>query len=187
MKGVGGRTALHEAANHEGEPHLERLLRETGLPIDVRDDQGATPLHWAAEAGCPEVIRTLARLGAGVDLLDGSGFSPLDLAVLSREPLTLEALFSCGARVAKVESLVEAAKMGSTFAMERLPKGTPGLACWVAETERVDLLEGLDVNAADAGGVRALFVSRSVAMTRALLARGADVRAVDVMGNTVLH
>ncbi len=190
-RGVGGRTALHVAACHEGESQLERLVRETGLPIDVRDDAGATPLHWASEAGCPEVVRTLARLGAAVDLPDGEGSTPIDLAVLSREPLTLEALINAGARAARVESLMEAARMGSVPAMRLLPPGARAadgrtLAHWAAEAGSVELLPA-EVRAADVSGVVPLFCSRSAEMTRALLARGADVRAVDNAGNGCLH
>ena len=190
-RGVGGRTALHAAANHDGEPHLERLLEATGLPIDVRDDQGATPLHWAAEAGCPEVISTLARLGASLDLPDGAGLTPIDLAVISREPLTLDALISAGARAAREESLIDAARLGSVPAMRLLPEGARGsdgqtLAHWAAEADCLELLPPA-VNVADAGGLSPLFLARSAAMTRALLQRGADVRAADASGNTALH
>lgn len=190
-RGVGGRTALHVAACHEGESQLERLVRETRLPVDVRDDSGATPLHWAAEAGCPEVIRTLARLGAAVDLPDGEGFTPIDLAVLSREPLTIEALISSGARAARVESLIDACRMGLVPAMRLLPEGARSsdgqtLAHWAAEAGAVELLPA-DVCSADANGIVPLFLSRSAEMTRTLIARGADVRAADNVGNTCLH
>jgi ankyrin repeat protein len=189
--GVGGRTALHAAANHDGEPHLERLLQSTGLPIDTLDAQGATPLHWASELGCPEVIRTLARLGASLDVKDGAGHTPIDLAVLSREPLTIDALIDAGARAARLESLLEAAAMGSVPAMRLIPptaRNTAGqsLAHWAAEHDRIELLPA-EVNVADEGGRVALHCARSAQMTRALLQRGADVRATDAQGNTALH
>jgi ankyrin repeat protein len=75
--------------------------------------------------------------------------------------------------------------------MRLLPEGARAadgqtLAHWAAEAGRIELLPA-EVNVPDERGLYPLFLARSAAMTRALLERGADVRAADGFGNTALH
>ena len=48
-----------------------------GAPIDGRDDQGRTALHWAVVAGDGEVVAVLLAAGADVGITDGSGRTAL--------------------------------------------------------------------------------------------------------------
>lgn len=44
------------------------------------DNEGQTPVGFAAEEGCADVIRTLVELGANVNIPDNDGCSPLHAA-----------------------------------------------------------------------------------------------------------
>mmetsp|Transcript_31240 Transcript_31240/g.67246 ORF Transcript_31240/g.67246 Transcript_31240/m.67246 type:complete len:213 (-) Transcript_31240:194-832(-) len=74
--GCGGRTPLHVAAARErGAPALSAALLRAGASPVVRDAQGATPLHAAAQAGHADVTRLLLAQGADPHLRDWAGFN----------------------------------------------------------------------------------------------------------------
>ena len=60
-----GNTALHTAAEQSAETC--RILRETGLPIDVRNRAGLTPLHFASLAAGQAAARYLLAQGADLN------------------------------------------------------------------------------------------------------------------------
>ena len=62
-----GRTALHYAANR-GSRWQCALLLLLGFKANSPDDNGWTPLHFAAQANSPGVTRSLLRAGADVRL-----------------------------------------------------------------------------------------------------------------------
>ncbi|KAH8903555.1 ankyrin [Coniochaeta sp. PMI_546] len=81
-----GRTALHWAMSG-GNVNVVHLLLRAGTPVDVLDDDGATPLavlvsrleSGASRAGHPDVVRMLLAAGANPDLR-----YPQDLSVKGR-------------------------------------------------------------------------------------------------------
>ncbi len=62
-----------------GHGTVARLLVEAGADLNISDDNGWTPLHWAAKAGDAELI--LAMVGGDGDLLalDRKGQTPMDV------------------------------------------------------------------------------------------------------------
>jgi len=56
---------------------VRELMLGEGAEVDTQDDQGRTPLHYAAECGYPEVVRTLLSRGADVNARDNQGQTPL--------------------------------------------------------------------------------------------------------------
>jgi ankyrin repeat protein len=56
------------------------MLVEAGIDIDNRNDNGATPLMYAASSGKADVVERLLAKGADVTLETLDGFSALDLA-----------------------------------------------------------------------------------------------------------
>jgi ankyrin repeat protein len=81
-----GRTPLHWAMG-SGNVDVVRLLLAAGTPVDVLDDDGATPLavlvarleSGAGRAGHPDIVRMLLAAGANPDLR-----YPQDLSVKAR-------------------------------------------------------------------------------------------------------
>ena len=72
------------------------MLDATGdLDVDIRDEHGKTPLHFAKSAG---VVNSLVRAGAGVNATDDSGNTPLHLIYGRQRVLELaQALVANGA------------------------------------------------------------------------------------------
>jgi ankyrin repeat protein len=198
-----GATVLHAAATHAGDKLLQDLLRDSGLPVDIRDGAGRSPLHRGSERGCPEVIEILVALGADPDAKDDEGKTPLDLAVTADEPLTVDALLEGGANACGAETMLRAAERGSVPALKRVAaadakmKTRDGktLLHLAAVTSGVDLVEtlvkgGATVDAKDPQGWTALHCACAqgqAPLARALLFAGADPNAKDGEGRTPLH
>ena len=150
-----------------------RLLAETPTAVFDTDENGATPLHQAAERGNAALAAKLCELGAPVDALDGRGETPLAKALHAgpwkAEPAAdvIRLLRRHGANL----DLVTLAAMGDT-------DGLLGA-----------LDAGASANDTDEHGRTALFVAarnNHLQAVRTLLDRGADPNIAAGDGQTPL-
>lgn len=76
-------TALHmAAANVERVPAaVVELLLDNGARVDVEDDIGMTPLHWAAKYNGLKFIDLFLDAGAEIDAVSKWGNTPLSLTL----------------------------------------------------------------------------------------------------------
>ncbi len=58
---------------------VKKLIRG-GCPVNVTDDDGYTPLHWAAEYGYLVLVQTLLKKGADRNARTRDGWLALDLS-----------------------------------------------------------------------------------------------------------
>ncbi len=72
-----GTTALHYAAEREDASILGDLLASPKAVVDARDDDKATPLHFAARKGRFDAVQLLLLKNADVDARDDWGITPL--------------------------------------------------------------------------------------------------------------
>lgn len=49
------------------------VIRASGIDIAIEDENGYTPMHYAAAAGNSAIIRFLYEKGAGVESIDAAG------------------------------------------------------------------------------------------------------------------
>src|SRR4051794_13177954 len=101
--GKRGMTSLHHAA-YLNDPDAVRAELQRGMPADVRDHGGWTPLHWSIDMaqawGEPEqVMSLLLKAGASPNSVDTSGFSVLMMACARNNEAILEQLISAGADI----------------------------------------------------------------------------------------
>ena len=82
MGETGDRAAVATTAAFEVPPIVERLIA-AHPDLDIRGQQGMTPLHVAAMMDDDVSVAHLLAAGATRDLADDNGKTPLDLA---REP-----------------------------------------------------------------------------------------------------
>ncbi|WP_063066472.1 ankyrin repeat domain-containing protein [Nocardia violaceofusca] len=85
-----GRTALHYAARDANLDEVEQLLdTEDG---NLADDQGWTPLHFAANAGAPDVVTRLLGAGADIDALTDKGMPAIYWAAVAKRGNPVETI-----------------------------------------------------------------------------------------------
>ena len=69
------------------------------MEVNVRDSEGKTPLHYAAERQDPQLAAFFIALGADVNALDHEGQSPLGISIEKNDPLTIRAIASGKANI----------------------------------------------------------------------------------------
>ena len=78
---------LHEACKQGDVAKVEQFIAG-GADVNQVDNQGWTPLHWAAMCGHNNCLKTLYGFGAKFQKTI-SGFTPLNLAVWRKEIETI--------------------------------------------------------------------------------------------------
>lgn len=90
----GRRTALHFAVS---QPSITQALLSAKAEVDAKDENGETPLHWAAGCGLKPTAELLVEHGANVNARDSIGNTPLHFAVLAGRTELVDFLLTKGA------------------------------------------------------------------------------------------
>ncbi len=126
-KDAQGTTALHYAAEREDATILNDLLASPKADANVRDDDNATPLHFAARKGRNDAIHFLLAKNAVVNAEDNWGASPLFRAAHNGQTTAVELLVKRGAPVDQQDkkgntSLLAAVQRGHLLTADALVK-----------------------------------------------------------------
>jgi ankyrin repeat protein len=158
---------------HKGDAPAVRLFLQAGMSANVRDSEGRSALHFAAEDGSVEIAEILLDNGGDVNAANRNGGTPL---MWARSARVASLLLDRGADArAKTSN-------GTTALMMAAQEGK-------ADVARVLSERGADVNAKTANGSTALMVAAgkgNVEIVKVLLEAGADVNARADSGNTAL-
>jgi ankyrin repeat protein len=95
---LGGENALFMALRSGSDEVLRYLVEERGFDVNVHNDEGATPLHFAVRGGTFEQAKYLLEHGAKVDARDHEGWTPIKGLFASRDVKSkFRLLVECGA------------------------------------------------------------------------------------------
>lgn len=86
------------AARNGDLAEVQRLIN-AGASVNVIDESGTTPLHWAAFGGHQRVVKELIAEGALVNVPDKDSFSPLDTAAQKGFAKIVQLLIKAGANL----------------------------------------------------------------------------------------
>ncbi|XP_054723708.1 ankyrin repeat and protein kinase domain-containing protein 1-like [Uloborus diversus] len=82
----GGQTPIHNALDHVGSSkncfvEIANLIIDVDGKNEVQDNNGMTPLHFAAENNCVEIVSKLLAAGVSTRIQNRSGWTPLHVAL----------------------------------------------------------------------------------------------------------
>jgi len=84
---------------------VKALIESNGkLDLSTMDDEGNTPLHWAAVGGHVELVKVLLQFGANVEIKSRDGFTPMHSVAQEDHKAVLQVLVEKGANVNAVNS-----------------------------------------------------------------------------------
>lgn len=88
-----GETALHRSTiDYETFEAFMRFDKHDNLNVNVQDNFGSTPLHWAVWYHEVIVVKKLLEFGASLSIKDGMGNTPCDIARLIEDTIICEEL-----------------------------------------------------------------------------------------------
>ncbi|MFH1537311.1 MAG: ankyrin repeat domain-containing protein [bacterium] len=169
------RTLLHRAAE-EADLEFARMLVEKGVDVDVKDERGLTPLHYASRGRRKSHMQTakfLISAGASIGAMDINNKTPLHYAETQE---MAETLLAGGANLYAMD-LYGRAPLYSVSSNLRGRRHLQKLLEFL-------LLEGSNVNARDFSGRTPLHLSKNSTLAGILLKYGADPDIKDHLGKT---
>ena len=198
-----GATALH-IASQIGLPAIVRALCVSGANVNLSKSSGSLPVHLAASTGQEEIINILLEFGTNINITDGVGRSALHIAAGAGQARTVSALLMNGADVNAwddegmnpVHFAVESGNLSILYILCEAGADLSAIdfqhvaPLHLAARRGSEILVreliglGVDPNVRDKDGRTPLHYSclserSTVAVTRMLVERGADVLAHD--------
>jgi ankyrin repeat protein len=175
---------LARAARAGDRATLRRLL-QLGLPVDGRDDRGATALIHAAGAGQLDLVTDLIGLGADTAAATNSGATALSAACVSGHKAVISLLLDAGVPVDQpmrqdLTPLMVAASVLRADVIELL----------LSRGARIDAIAGTGLNALEAAVLSTLnqgSIDSALACVRLLLDRRARVETAATGQPGLLH
>lgn len=159
----------------EDQMQMFTLLIDNGADVNVKDEQGNTPLHYAAQEGQTEISRILISKGADVNAKGFEDATPLHAAAIGGNKDVVVSLLDAGADV------------DAENYMERTPLHLAAKSGHI-DVVKVLLSRGAAVNAKDRSpGLTPLHYAAQQGhkeIAELLLSNGADVNARDMLAHT---
>ncbi len=191
---IEGNTPLHRTSDN----NIASFLLSHGADVNARNNQGVTPLHYAAGSAY-EVALVLIRSKADINAKDNRGFTALLIAAISRQNQIADSLIAAGAEL----NILEASALGDLDRIKSFLKANPKIinmkgplgwtplcvAVLANQKDTVELLleQGATIPPKDKSGNSVLHMVNSKEVAEALIRKGADINAKGNHGRTPLH
>ncbi|MQL94559.1 hypothetical protein Taro_027210 [Colocasia esculenta] len=131
---VNGYRAVHVAAQYGQTGFLNHIVAKHGADFDAGDNDGRTPLHWAAYKGFADTIRLLLFRNAYQGQQDKEGCTPLHWAALRGNVEACTILVHAGTK----QELMVKDKSGFTPAQLAADKGQRHVAYILSNAKRLN-------------------------------------------------
>ncbi|KAF2639720.1 ankyrin [Massarina eburnea CBS 473.64] len=122
--------AILEAATVGKTDILESAWRSNATSLQVRGDDGSTPLHCAARGGHSATVFRLLEMGASLKNVNGKKRTPLNEAILGQDLETIEVLLRAGSSIdavaSKRQTIEYVMQHGSTDLVQLLVRNISG-------------------------------------------------------------
>jgi ankyrin repeat protein len=169
---------VHEAAKTGDLQKVQELIKADPDAVNLKDNSGRTPLHWAARNDHLSVVRFLVENGADVNAEDNRGIIPLYYSVWLGENYEIaECLVNSGADVNfKRDNDTSLLYLVSRDGREKIAE--------------LLIKNGADLNHQDAVGKTPLYISvehKYRNIVELLMKNGAKISIKDSFGRTPLH
>ncbi len=189
-KDIDGRTPLHRAVS-SGCREVAVLLITEGADVNAKDNYTSTPLHLAAGFGHKECVALLIANGATINVKRRSGGTPtpLDYAERAIKHYSHRSYYS-PEKIAASKETAEYLRENGARTSNWLKAGESiHLAAKAGHIEAVNkhLDMGTDVNEKDDLQMTPLLYADTKEIAELLIAKGADVDAMDMQGMTPLN
>mmetsp|Transcript_21983 Transcript_21983/g.49709 ORF Transcript_21983/g.49709 Transcript_21983/m.49709 type:complete len:247 (-) Transcript_21983:289-1029(-) len=166
-----------------GEEREVRLILSRGVDVNLPDEDGWTPLHWACYRHEPDMAQLLIQKGADVGITSYSGDTALHAAATEGDLPCIKLVLAEAKRRELEGYLDRQNNVGLTALMWTASKGHTVAA-------RLLLKEGASISAQNVEGDTVLHIAATnnqVEMAELLIERGADVDSSNNTGDTPLH
>lgn len=129
---MNGFRAVHVAAQYGQTAVLNHIVAKYGADFDAPDNEGRSPLHWAAYKGFTDTVRLLLFRDASQGRQDRHGCTPLHWAALTGNVETCAVLVHAGTK----EELMVKDSAGVTPAQLASDKGHQHVALFLSNAQR---------------------------------------------------
>lgn len=170
------------AAAWTGQTQVCRRLIQDGADLARTDDDGNTPLHWAARRGHFETADLLLSKGAVTEALCKSGFTPMMRAVGSGHIEIMDLLWRSGST-----DLHTTSKEGLTSINLALDRDDFSALQWLLDHGAHPDHTSTSHLSTNLTPLWNLIFDNKLIGARMLLEAGADPNFIDPMGNRLLH
>lgn len=180
-----GRTAVHFSASWDCPQTLQELLKVPGVDVNLRDDEGKTPLRKAVEIDSIDCVRMLIDFGANAKIEAYDKRNPFEFAIQQKGDdalLIIKYLYSEGLMYKEKKN------NGCMTHMHQICIAKRSLP--ILETARALLENGAYINATEGSGQTPLMLAAQYEkpdLLRLFLDHGADVRHLDLNFQSALN
>ncbi|KJV55798.1 ankyrin repeat family protein [Orientia chuto str. Dubai] len=207
--------SIHQAAKCGDAETVKCLIAETKINVNLKDNKGMTPLHYAVARGWIQVVEVLLKENSiDVNLENPLGMTPLHYAVCSKNINIVKRLLAApdiisSARDSDGATACHYAASLNCLEIVKLLMNTCSIIDYsgknavhcAAENGNVEIVQylleygrNIDVNLADARGCSALHYACSgtsklklPSLIKLLLEHGTNIDSQNLLGETALH
>jgi len=168
---------IHEAVKSGDFEKVKSLIQNDKQLANLKDEDGRTPLHWAALRRNSEIVKLLLENGANPSPMDKNGDTPINYAIGRLPEKTIDLMLDYGAKFDSTGvKALNVLQLSARFGLERLFK-------IASEKGGPSLFSDSSVNTET---LKSAILGGSVELVKLLIEKGVDVNTASKYGGQPL-